>query len=390
MFNNKYVNFSISAINKRTNKLELPIFANKYDINNIKNEFLCCDCNQGLNLAKGGKRRHYFAHICLDKCQTHTLSDKLNESVIHLEAKRQLKIILESSIQVSIQRKCPYKSTCIHTTIIPKLETTDEIVLEYSFIYKGQKYADVALINKNILQMKYCFEIKMTSKTEEWKRPEPWFEFDALSVLNTIAKLEKDSTSIIFDDIRCVNCDKCQKQYLFSLFSKELKQTFIEKENEVRRKENEVRRKKLMGVNEIIRKKQLEEIEIRCKKQALMINYIPFIPPHSRPINTKIKFIPKVVEQDNDKEILKNYEIQKQEYVNKELDELERRYALYDKHKTIFEEQDFNRLLYLRINNRHQQLDQRLIDIEVLKSRSYLNIITKSGIKKTIHSPYYK
>ena len=81
-----------------------------------------------------------------------------------------------------------------------------------------------------------------------------------------------------------------------------------------------------------------------------------FIPPHSRPINTKIKFIPKIVEQDNEKEIIKNYEIQRQEYVKKEFDELERRYALYDTDKTrkyIFDTQDFDRLLYLRIENRN-------------------------------------
>ena len=227
MFNGKLMKFSISAINKRTQKIEIANLATKFDEDNIKNEFMCCDCSQDLKLAKGKIRSHYYSHICLDKCLSHTVDNKICESDIHKEAKIQFKIILESPIVVSIKRTCPYKSTCIMTTVIPQVDTNDEILLEHSFKFNGQRYADVAWINTN--RMKYCFEIKHTSRTEEWKRPEPWYEFESIDLLNKIAMLDKNSTSIIFDDIRCVNCDECKKGILYDKFRIELKLKYNEK-----------------------------------------------------------------------------------------------------------------------------------------------------------------
>lgn len=58
---------------------------------------------------------------------------------------------------------------------------------------------------------------------------------------------------------------------------------------------------------------------------------------------------PKIVKQDH--EISKNNSIQYHVNLNAELDELNRRYDLYDKdkkHKIIFEETDFNHMVYLR------------------------------------------
>ena len=318
MFNGKVLKFSSSAKNKRTNRLELANFANKFDCYNVKNEYICCDCNQGLKLAKGGVRKHYFSHICLEKCKTHTITE-LTESFIHKEAKIQLKIILESPIVVSIKRICPYKSTCITTTVIPQLDSNDEIVLEHSF------------------------------------------KFDSIPLLKSIAELDKDSTSIIFDDIRCVNCYECHKQYLHGLYSKELKQ----KINDLIRQKQIDRDTSLKEENELIRKKQIEENKLMRikqaeesinKKQTLITFNKPrlFLPPHSREITLNPK--PKPVYEINhiETEILKSHLLQQRVVLNDELAVLNRRYDMYDRdktHKIIFEEQDFNRMLYLRFNS---------------------------------------
>lgn len=310
MFNGKVLTFSISAKNKRTQQLELANFANKFDCYGVKNEYICCDCNQGLNLAKGFKRKHYFSHICLDKCHTHSITE-LTESFIHKEAKIQLKIILEGSpIVVSIKRICPYKSTCITTTVIPQMENPSG---------------------------------------------EPWFEFDSITLLKKIAELEKDSTSIIFDDIRCVNCDKCQKQYLYGLFSKELIHKFNEKIRKKQIEDNEIIRKKQIEENKLIRKKQMEEN--RSKTQSFITFNKPrlFIPPHSREISFNPKIVKQVYEINHiETEILKSHLLQQRVVLNDELAVLNRRYDMYDRdktHKIIFEEQDFNRMLYLRFNS---------------------------------------
>ena len=61
------------------------------------------------------------------------------------------------------------------------------IKLEHRFTYNnGIKYADVAYLHRNNLVG--IFEIYHTHKTREEDRPEPWYEFDASTVLRLVNK----------------------------------------------------------------------------------------------------------------------------------------------------------------------------------------------------------
>ena len=76
---------------------------------------------------------------------------------------------------------------------------------------------------------------------------------------------------------------------------------------------------------------------------------------------------------------------------NIELNNLQCKYDNYDadkKKKIIFEEWEFTRLLYLRMKSRHTQETEKNIDIDILKSRPYLDIVSKTGKNSTIYSPY--
>lgn len=80
-----------------------------------------------------------------------------------------------------------------------------EIKLEYKFEYNGKKIADVACIKNNKIQ--YIFEICNTHKTETDKRPKPWFEVDALTLINTVNENLDDLQSL---NIQCIRNEKCK------------------------------------------------------------------------------------------------------------------------------------------------------------------------------------
>ena len=54
------------------------------------------------------------------------------------------------------------------------------------------------------------FEICHTHKTDKEKRPEPWFEIDALSLINLANDMNNNSLKI--NCIRCEKCDECLLQ----------------------------------------------------------------------------------------------------------------------------------------------------------------------------------
>jgi len=86
----------------------------------------------------------------------------------------------------------------------------DEVKLEYRD--PGRKWvADVALVNKGVVR--YIFEIKNTHATTT-ARPEPWFEIDALALINDIntlqteiADFERSSSERWIYTISCVRKD---------------------------------------------------------------------------------------------------------------------------------------------------------------------------------------
>ena len=189
----------LGAINKKTREYVYPKIANK------KDEYCCPECDKDLILHQGNIRIHHFKH-------KNTESEPCNyynsptESQIHRSAKLLLKTLLDKKEKISFIRKCCcYKKD--EEFEIPETAETSNIQLEYRFEYDGVKIADVAYIENG--EILCIFEICHTHKTRSENRPEPWFEIDALSLINNVNNTNNSSMKI--DCIRCEKCEECIK-----------------------------------------------------------------------------------------------------------------------------------------------------------------------------------
>jgi hypothetical protein len=187
----------LGGINKNTNTYVLPTLANK------KDEYICPDCNQDLILCQGQINVSHFRHFS-DKYNHCIRYTNPSESQIHKDAKRLVQQILQKN-KVFINRYC-----CLCNNIeefeIPYLSDTSIISIEYPFDYDNeQKIADVVYIdNDDIVSI---FEIYNTHKTENDCRPEPWFEFQANDILNSLNIINENV--VILKCIRKEKCDEC-------------------------------------------------------------------------------------------------------------------------------------------------------------------------------------
>ena len=190
----------LGAINIETGKYENPNFADK------KNKYKCCECNKSLILRKGKILRPHFAHYkSKNPCN---YFNKPTESEIHKSGKYLIKSIIENKKNISIHKKC----TCcndIDVNKIPIYNDEHNCIIEYGFKYRGdQKYADVALINKNTDEIIFIFEIYYKHRTDENNRPEPWCEINAIDLLNTNC----ENNDVIIKCERDFTCDKCEEK----------------------------------------------------------------------------------------------------------------------------------------------------------------------------------
>lgn len=188
----------LGAIIKNTNKYVYPSIANKND------KFECPDCHRELILRKGNKRIHHFAHCKTDNpCNYYT---KPTETQIHKDAKMLMKTLLDNSVQITISRICKF-CNIEEEYEIPERDNNSNIVIEYRFEYNGTKIADVAFIENN--EIISIFEICNTHKTNNEKRPEPWFEIDASTLINIASSFENNKIKI--PCIRNQLCDNCNE-----------------------------------------------------------------------------------------------------------------------------------------------------------------------------------
>jgi len=186
----------LGAINKLTKKYVYPVIANK------KNKYMCPDCNKTLIFCHGKIIKPYFRHKAdTSSC---TYYDKPSESQIHKDAKMLLKKLLETQ-DLIFKKKC---SECnVHKEHKIKKIKKSHIELEYRFEYDGKKIADVARVKDG--EIKYIFEIYHTHKTDEKNRPEPWFEINALKLI------EAANSDTDIEIIKCLRnniCKKCKRQ----------------------------------------------------------------------------------------------------------------------------------------------------------------------------------
>jgi hypothetical protein len=191
---------SPGAINKKTGQYVYTKIANKID------EYSCPECNKDVILCQGTVRVHYFRHK-VDEINPCNYFCSPTETQLHKDAKQLMKTILDMKIQVSFVRTC---CCCKNEDEfeIPSTSDSSLIQLEYRFEYGGSKVADVAYIEDG--ELLCIFEICNTHKTRGENRPDPWFEIDAITLIQ-IAN-DNESGALKIPCIRCEKCEVCVKK----------------------------------------------------------------------------------------------------------------------------------------------------------------------------------
>ena len=148
-------------------------------------QYKCPSCNKPVNLCAGKIRKPYFRHPPEENNPCTYYHQSPEESEIHLDVKNIMKRNLDSEKPIVFNRMCNCcKKTEKHVIEYPK---NHSVVLEHRFRFNFKSnVADVVLLDENSNTMldensniKYIFEIKNTHRTQDGKRPEPWFEIDA-------------------------------------------------------------------------------------------------------------------------------------------------------------------------------------------------------------------
>ncbi len=196
---------SIGALNAITREYVYPKIANKMD------KYSCPECNKSLILCKGKIKLPYFRHKA-EKTNPCNYYSSPTESQIHKDAKQLLKKLLEEKVSISLIREC----VCCKTTeefAIPETDDSSCIEIEHRFDFNGLKIADVAYLDNN--EILCIFEICNSHKTQNEKRPEPWFEIDAEAFITSANK--SDNAELKIQCVRNVKCETCidaeQKKY---------------------------------------------------------------------------------------------------------------------------------------------------------------------------------
>lgn len=169
--------YEFGAIQTDNNEYVLPYKAEK------NKNYKCIGCQQRLILKKGNIRKCHFAHYSETNC---FYFEHPNESELHKEAKHKLASWLKQQKKIDIFWSCCKTKWNVKKCGISaddctiEYEENDKVEIEYRDV--NNKYiADVAVINNN--KVKYIFEIKNTHATITNVRPEPWFEIEALEVI---------------------------------------------------------------------------------------------------------------------------------------------------------------------------------------------------------------
>jgi len=183
----------IGAINTSTKEFIKPNCAKK----GLKYE--CIDCKSPLFFRKGYMNIPHFAHIN---------SDKICEHSEYNIAKNMLKNLLQIKTQINIIKTCNECDQECDNEII-NISSNAEIILDYNFEYDGKfKKFDVSyLLDGNIL---YIFEIYYRHFKFKNKIPEPWYEIDAIDLINNYnTYINNNNKQISLKCIRKNICENC-------------------------------------------------------------------------------------------------------------------------------------------------------------------------------------
>lgn len=331
---------SLGGINKKTNKYEYPRIAIK------TNKYMCPDCSKGLILRKGKIKVHHFAHYKDGNCSYY---NHPSETQIHKDAKLLLKMLFEQKTPITIERKCDFNDECIQTVDIPEITESSSIIIEHRFTYNDElKIADVAYIDDG--KLVYIFEICHTNKTDRNNRPDPWFEIDAITLINQVNNVSDIGSQLIIQCIRQETCDKCNLKNTYKPVMIQLINRFkvIEQNRQIKineKKRLEIEKQKINYEQRVEKEKQEKDKKDKIKRiEKERQDEIYRVEKERQDENYRIEKI----KQD---EITRKYVIIRQDDEIKKYMELNNRYILYDKDKSnklTFETQDFDKLLFLR------------------------------------------
>lgn len=235
--------FQLGALEKETGHYVYPLIARKGI------QYACPSCERDVTFKLGKIKKPHFAHKpSQNPCFYY---DRPNESEIHKEAKLVLDRVLKDRRPFEILRECKHCFTGNAMKVMFSSETFEntESKIEYRFVFEEKiKVADVALLKDNNLFA--VFEVLYSHATLEGDRPEPWFEFKGLEI---IQDCNKRSETLL--QLRCVRqhkCDMCdqrekeeERRHLLHLKEmeeirrKEAERQENKKKEEMRRKEEE-------------------------------------------------------------------------------------------------------------------------------------------------------
>jgi hypothetical protein len=154
--------------------------------------YICPICGDEIKLICGEINIWHFRHQNLSN----------GKSKVHEYGQQCLQLLLTNpDINISIQKKC------CNDIIKIERENICEVELEHNTKHNEENIkCDVATLDENG-NVIHIFEIYYTHKTEEIKRPEPWFEIDAREFQESF-----DTNDITFNCIRNGKCIKCKNK----------------------------------------------------------------------------------------------------------------------------------------------------------------------------------
>lgn len=267
------------AFNIKENIIVNPISATKEEAR--ENILICLECSCPLILKKGDYNKHHFCHFAGSDCSYYD-DDKNTtpEQEEHKNAKLMIQkifytincdIVCSSLCHFHEKYNCNTKKT--HTYNYSPLH---EIQLEKTFPYNNKEYvADIAIVDETG-EIVYIIEIYNTSRTEDYKRPEPWNELNAISVFNEIndylnARHKNINSVLPYITFKCIRkfiCKECSYKEELELIEKE-KQAQIEAEEYA---------KQVIVLKELQHIKEEEEKNENIKKRILELekdfNYV--------------------------------------------------------------------------------------------------------------------
>jgi hypothetical protein len=174
--------FKNGAIHASSETRVMPKEASKTE------EYVCPECKETVQLAKGPIIPPYFRHLKKTACAFYT-----NESEEHLTAKFMLKDFLikkkDTPLDFKVERRC---TGCGKPFYFEIYDETDCVEDEFSFQHNDiPRRADLACIAQD-KTITVIYEICQTNATAVHARPEPWFEFDARHVIDTLSAAKAD------------------------------------------------------------------------------------------------------------------------------------------------------------------------------------------------------